>query len=53
MVSISVQNSSQTLSATTLTQAVERLAGRTIGYGGSVECRHNRIRMLLLEERAG
>ncbi len=37
------------LSEQTMTMAVERLTARTLTYGGTVQCRRNRIRMLLVE----
>jgi hypothetical protein len=37
------------LSEQTMTLAVERLTARTLTYGGTVQCRRNRIRMLLVE----
>lgn len=52
MVSVAILDSAQRLSAPTLLQTVERLTGRTLVYGGTVQCRRNRIRMLLVEERA-
>ncbi|SNY70462.1 Signal transduction histidine kinase, glucose-6-phosphate specific [Stenotrophomonas sp. CC120223-11] len=38
-----------TLSARTTDQAVERLAGRMLAYGGTVHCRGNRLRLVLHE----
>ncbi|PJL10568.1 hypothetical protein B9Y66_15850 [Stenotrophomonas maltophilia] len=37
------------LSTRTTQQAVERLAGRILAYGGSVHCRSNRLRLVLHE----
>ncbi|WP_447944872.1 MASE1 domain-containing protein [Stenotrophomonas indicatrix] len=37
------------LSTRTTHQAVERLAGRILAYGGSVHCRSNRLRLVLHE----
>ncbi|CAH0148912.1 MASE1 domain-containing protein [Stenotrophomonas lactitubi] len=37
------------LSTRTTQQAVERLAGRIMAYGGSVHCRSNRLRLVLHE----
>jgi len=34
-----------------MTLALERLTGRTLAYGGTVQCRRNRVRILLLEPR--
>lgn len=41
------------LSEQTMTMAVERLTARTLTYGGTVQCRRNRIRMLLVEMPEG
>ncbi|WP_295570824.1 MASE1 domain-containing protein [Stenotrophomonas maltophilia] len=38
-----------TLSTRTTHQAVERLAGRMLAYGGTVHCRGNRLRLVLHE----
>ncbi|MRI44978.1 MULTISPECIES: MASE1 domain-containing protein [Stenotrophomonas] len=38
-----------TLSTRTTQQAVERLAGRMLAYGGTVHCRSNRLRLVLHE----
>lgn len=38
-----------TLSARTTDQAVERLAGRMLAYGGTVHCQGNRLRLVLHE----
>ncbi|MBD3742977.1 hypothetical protein EGJ24_06510 [Stenotrophomonas maltophilia] len=38
-----------TLSTRTTQQAVERLAGRMLAYGGTVHCRGNRLRLVLHE----
>jgi len=37
------------LSTRTTQQAVERLAGRMLAYGGTVHCRGNRLRLVLHE----
>lgn len=37
------------LAESTRTLALERLSGRTLAYGGTAECRGNRIRMLFLD----
>lgn len=39
----------QPLSTHTMNQAVERLSGRILPYGGVVQCRHNRLRIALFE----
>ncbi|WP_188250435.1 MASE1 domain-containing protein [Stenotrophomonas hibiscicola] len=39
----------QGLSTHTMSQAVERLSGRILPYGGAVQCRHNRLRIALSE----
>ncbi|WP_313344218.1 MASE1 domain-containing protein [Stenotrophomonas sp.] len=49
LVSVALLDSHHRLSATSMTQAIERLTGRTLGYNGTVQCRRNRIRMVLLE----
>ncbi|MGY6084567.1 MASE1 domain-containing protein [Stenotrophomonas sp. SM006] len=38
-----------TLSTRTTQQAIERLAGRMLAYGGTVHCRGNRLRLVLHE----
>jgi hypothetical protein len=37
------------LSEATRTLAIDRLSGRALAYGGTVQCRHNRIRMVLVD----
>lgn len=37
------------LSEATRTLAIDRLSGRALAYGGTVQCRHNRIRMVLMD----
>lgn len=37
------------LSEDTMGRAIERLTGRTLPYGGTVQCRRNRVRMLLVD----
>lgn len=37
------------LASVTCAQASERLAGRVLAYGGSVQCRHHRLRLALHE----
>lgn len=39
----------QQLSEETCMLAIERLTGRTLSYGGTVQCRRNRIRMLFVD----
>lgn len=43
----------RTLSNRTVQQAIERLAGRIMAYGGTVHCRGNRLRLVLHESLAG
>ncbi len=50
LVSVSLLDMGQNLSAGTVAQATKRLAGRAIVYGGTVQCRRNRIRILLVED---
>lgn len=49
LVSVAVMHSRRLLSADTARQATLRLAGRTLGYNGTVRCRRNRIRIVLME----
>jgi len=46
---VSLLDRGTTLSTRTTQQAVERLAGRVLAYGGSVHCRGNRLRLVLHE----
>lgn len=39
----------QRISEATMEMVIEQLTGRTLAYGGTVQCRRNRIRMLLLD----
>lgn len=45
VVTIGAADSRHRLSRSTATMAIGRLSGRTQAYGGTVQCRHNRIRM--------
>ena len=49
MVIVALLDRDRQLSEQTMTLAVERLTARTLTYGGTVQCRRNRIRMLLVE----
>jgi hypothetical protein len=49
LVSVGLLDSRRPLSPATTALAVERLAGRTIAYGGAVQCHRNRVRMVLME----
>ena len=46
---VSLLDRGSTLSTRTTHQAVERLAGRMLAYGGTVHCRGNRLRLVLHE----
>lgn len=48
LVVVNLQERKKRLSAETCTLAVNRLTGRALSYGGTVQCRRNRIRMLFL-----
>lgn len=50
LVSVTLLGTGQLLSADTVAKAAERLTGRAIVYGGTVQCRRNRIRILLVED---
>ena len=49
VVTVAMLDAAYALSETTMSMAVERLAGRALAYGGVVQCRRNRVRMVLLE----
>lgn len=49
VVTVALLDAACALSEATETMAVERLAGRALAYGGVVQCRRNRVRMVLLE----
>lgn len=51
VISVALLDSGQNLSASTTAQTAKRVTGRTLAYGGTVQCRRNRIRMLLVEDR--
>jgi hypothetical protein len=51
--SVGLIDSEARLSESTMRLAIERLTGRTLAYGGTVQCRRNRVRILLLEASAG
>ncbi|MFL9583324.1 MASE1 domain-containing protein [Stenotrophomonas sp. AB1(2024)] len=52
VVSLATLDSRHRLSSGTMVAAIERLSGRTMAYGGTTQCRRNRIRILLLEQVA-
>lgn len=49
LVTVATLDSRRCLSRSTATMAIGRLSGRTQAYGGTVQCRRNRIRMLFRE----
>ncbi len=49
--SVELLDASQRLSHASMVAAIERLTGRTLAYNGTVQCRRNRVRIILLEER--
>lgn len=51
LVAVALLDTRRHLSDVTMTLALERLTGRTLAYGGTVQCRRNRVRILLLEPR--
>lgn len=53
LVVVALLDSAQPLSETTITMADEQLAGLSLAYGGVVQCRRNRIRLLLTETAIG
>lgn len=48
LVVVAMLDSRHRLCETTRALAIERLSGRALTYGGTVQCRHNRIRMLFV-----
>ncbi|MGH8030807.1 MAG: hypothetical protein ACREO8_00190, partial [Luteimonas sp.] len=46
---VSLLDRDRVLTSGTVARAVDTLAGRALAYGGSVRCRHNRIRLQLGE----
>lgn len=52
VVVVGLLDRSCTLSAGTAHQAVERLSGRMLAYGGALRCRGNRLRLVLHESAA-
>jgi hypothetical protein len=53
VVSVGTLDRTHLLSEFTVAMAIKRLTGRTLAYGGAVQCRGNRIRMLLVEAVGG
>ncbi|WMJ68563.1 MASE1 domain-containing protein [Stenotrophomonas sp. 24(2023)] len=53
LVSVSLLDRNRPLLLDTTRLAVERLSSRALAYGGSVQCRGNRVRVLLLEPTTG
>ncbi|RRU21476.1 MASE1 domain-containing protein [Stenotrophomonas sp. 278] len=49
VVTVGTLDSRRCLSRSTVTMAIGRLSGRTQAYGGTVQCRRNRIRMFFRE----
>jgi hypothetical protein len=49
LVTVGLIDANRSLSALTTAEAVECLTGRVLAYSGTVHCRGNRIRMLLVE----
>ena len=49
LVTVALLDAYRTLSAETREAAIERLAGRAMAYGGSVQSQRNRIRIALIE----
>ena len=49
LVVVALLDVNRSLSEATSALATERLAGRTLAYGGAVQCQRNRIRMALME----
>lgn len=49
VVNVSMLDRARTLSSETITRAVESLTGRALIYGGTVQCRRNHIRLVLVE----
>ncbi|WP_421570397.1 MASE1 domain-containing protein [Stenotrophomonas sp. PD6] len=49
LVVVALLDRQQVLSETTCALAIRRLTGRTLAYDGTVQCRRNRIRMVLMD----
>lgn len=49
VMTVALLDPQQQLSSATRNAATERLAGRALAYGGSLKCRHNRIRLSMRE----
>lgn len=49
VINVALLDRERVLSPQTRDQAFERLAGRILAYGGAMDCRHNRLRIVLLE----
>lgn len=49
VVVVALADTQQAISEDTMGLAIERLTGRTLPYGGTVQCRRNRVRMLLVD----
>jgi hypothetical protein len=49
VMTVAVLDLKRSLSACTIDDALERLSGRVLAYGGSVSCKGNRIRMVMVE----
>lgn len=49
LVTVALLDAKRALSGATEALAMERLAGRILAYGGVIQCRQNRIRMVLME----
>lgn len=52
LVSVALLDRDRRLSPQTRVLAIERLTAKALAYGGSMQCRHNRIRLLLLDAPA-
>ncbi|MBT2768242.1 hypothetical protein J7J08_11390 [Stenotrophomonas sp. ISL-67] len=52
LVVVAVLDPHHRLSETTRALAIARLSGRPLAYGGTVQCRRNRIRMLFVDAPA-
>lgn len=50
MVVVAVGDAGHRISHSTSSKAIETLTGRTLAYGGTVQCRRNRVRILLLDD---
>lgn len=49
VVVVALPDSAAPLSPSTVKMAVETLSGRALAYSGTVQCRHNRLRMLFVD----